>query len=72
MNVSSETIEEMIFNEFVNQARLLGFKIMMKRNKTALINSLYGIHNTAKLKPSEFTAIKMCLIASVYLERGLY
>lgn len=72
MNISRETIEEMIFNEFVNQARLLGFKIMVKRDKTALINSLYGIHNTAKLKPSEFTAIKMCLIASVCLEKGLY
>lgn len=72
MNVSNKTIEEMIFNEFVYQARLLGFKIMAEREKTALINSLCGIHNIAKLKPSEFTAIKMCLIASVYLERGLY
>lgn len=72
MNVSSETIEEMIFNEFVYQARLLGFKIMIERDKTAIINSLCGIHNTAKLKPSEFTAIKMCLIASACLEKGLY
>lgn len=72
MNVSNETIEEMIFNEFVNQARLLGFKIMLERDKTVLINSLWGIHNTAKLKPSAFTAIKMCLISSICLERGLY
>lgn len=66
MNVSRETmvtnsdIENMIFDEFINQLEILGQQF----------DSLYYCRNN--LRKIKMTSIFMCFIASKLNERGLY